>query len=79
MSRDGLHWPPGQRLDVQPSEANWSEDIRTPLCLIPEGKGLYTMPYTAKQKGQMFWPIGWVKLRLVNTPYLLIHGRHGFE
>jgi len=65
VSEDGIHWPRGQRLDVQPGKANWSEDIRTPLCLIPEGNDIYTMLYTGKLKGKMFWPVGLVKLKLV--------------
>jgi hypothetical protein len=64
VSSDGIHWPRGQRLDVQPAAANWSEDIRTPLCLIPEGGGVYTMLYTGKRKGQAFWPVGLVRLKL---------------
>jgi hypothetical protein len=64
VSADGIHWPPGQRLDVQPGEANWSEDVRRPLCLIAEGDGVYTMLYTGKRKGQMFWPVGLVRLKL---------------
>ena len=67
ISRDGIHWPPGERLDVQPGDANWSEDLRTPLCLIPEGNGIYTMLYTGKRKGAMFWPVGLVRLKLVHA------------
>jgi hypothetical protein len=67
VSADGIHWPPGRRLDVQPGEANWSEDVRTPLCLIPEGNGVYTMLYTGKRKGQMFWPVGLVRLKIATA------------
>lgn len=67
VSSDGIHWPQGQRLDVQPGDANWSEDIRTPLCLIPEGGGVYTMLYTGKRKGQTFWPVGFVRLKIVDA------------
>lgn len=67
VSSDGIHWPPGQRIDVQPGDANWSEDIRTPLCLIPEDDGTYTMLYTGKRKGEMFWPVGLARLKLEAT------------
>ena len=67
VSSDGIHWPPGQRIDVQPGDANWSEDIRTPLCLIREYDGIYTMLYTGKRKGEMFWPVGLVRLKLVTA------------
>ncbi len=68
ISSDGIHWPQGRRLDVQPGAANWSEDIRTPLCLIPEGDGAYTMLYTGKRKEKKFWPVGLVRLKLMGNP-----------
>jgi hypothetical protein len=68
VSADGIHWPPGRRLDVQPGNANWCDDLRTPLCLISEGDGVYTLLYTGRRKGRMFWPVGLAKLRLVVGP-----------
>jgi hypothetical protein len=65
MSDDGIHWPPGRRLNVQPGAANWSDDIRTPLCLIREADGTFTMLYTAKRRGELFWSVGLARLRLV--------------
>ena len=67
ISRDGIHWPPGERLGVPPGDANWSMDLRPPLCLIPGGNGIYTMLYTGKRKGARFWPVGLVRLKLLHA------------
>jgi len=65
-SADGINWLPGGRITVQGNgEENWSKDIRTPLCLIDEGKGIYTMLYTGEDKNRRFFPVGMVKLKLV--------------
>jgi len=50
-SADGLHWSPGRPLIVQPKgKGVWADDVRTPLGLIPEGGGRYTLFYTGYQK-----------------------------
>lgn len=50
-SKDGIHWLPGGRILVQPSgPASWAYDLRTPLSLIPEGQGIYTMFYTGYER-----------------------------
>jgi hypothetical protein len=68
ISDDGIHWPPGKRINVQPGAANWSDDVRTPLCIVPEKDGSFTMVYTAKKRGELFWGLGYVKLKLVENP-----------
>jgi hypothetical protein len=48
---DGVHWAPGRQLVVQPKGAGfWADTVRTPLGLIPEGRGQYTVFYTGYQK-----------------------------
>ncbi len=65
VSSDGIHWPQGRPLAVQPEgPLNWSEDLRTPLCLIPEADGTFTMLYTGKLRTATFWPLGLARLRL---------------
>ena len=70
-SKDGIHWLPGGRILVQPNgPANWSSDLRTPMGLIPEGKGIYTMFYTGFMKGAgrvftRYESVGMVRLRIV--------------
>jgi hypothetical protein len=65
VSHDGIHWSPGGRILVQPDgPANWSKCMRTPLGLIPEGKDVFTLLYTAERKSGGYFPVGMVKLKL---------------
>ena len=65
VSDDGVHWPKGRDLAVQPASgaAQWSEDLRTPLSLIAEADGTFTMFYTGQLRGRKFWPVGLARLR----------------
>jgi hypothetical protein len=50
-SSDGLHWLPGRDLVVQPKgNGFWADNVRTPLGLVAEGHGLFTLFYTGFQK-----------------------------
>ena len=44
-SPDGRHWSPAQYL-VLNSAQSWVSDLRTPLGLIDEGSGQFTLHYT---------------------------------
>ena len=46
ISDDGIHWPPGQSLVLQRTPGKWSPEIRTPLGLVPENDGTFTIFYT---------------------------------
>jgi hypothetical protein len=49
-SADGQHWNSGRDLVLQPKgKGQWAEHVRTPLGLIPEGHGRYTLFYTGFQ------------------------------
>lgn len=50
FSSDGVHWGPGQHLVVQRGEGIWATEVRTPLGLVDEGNGLFTLFYTANEK-----------------------------
>jgi len=45
-SADGLHWNKEQLLKI-PNAPSWLYQTRTPLCLINEGNGIYTIYFTA--------------------------------
>ncbi len=45
-SKDGIHWEKEQLLQI-PNAPAWIKNTRTPLCLINEGKGIYTIFFTA--------------------------------
>ncbi len=50
-SADGIHWGRGKTLIVQPAgPGRWAQEITTPLGLIPEGKNVFTIFYTARVK-----------------------------
>lgn len=45
-SKDGLEWSAGQTVVIQPSKGQWSPEVRTPLGLVREDDGTYTVFYT---------------------------------
>ncbi len=45
-SKDGRHWGKEQLIKI-PNAPSWIKNTRTPLCLINEGNGLYTIYFTA--------------------------------
>jgi hypothetical protein len=70
ISSDGIHWPKGENLVVQSKQNNWAVDVRTPLGLVPEDDGTFTVIYTARMKqdpknpAAKFWAVGKVRVRL---------------
>lgn len=71
-SSDGIHWKRGMNFVIQPRDGtHWANTVRTPLGLIPEGHGMYTLFFTGFQKtsqggpfnGELKSSIGFVSLR----------------
>jgi hypothetical protein len=50
FSRDGVHWPRGRQLTVQTGSGIWASEVRTPLGLVDEGGGSFTLFYSANEK-----------------------------
>ena len=50
LSNDGTHWSDGRHLVVQEGNGVWATEVRTPLGLIDEGNGGFTLIYTANEK-----------------------------
>ena len=50
LSHDGVHWSTGHHLAVQEGTGAWASEVRTPLGLIDEGNGAFTLLYTANEK-----------------------------
>lgn len=50
LSSDGVHWSRGLKLTVQTGSGIWATEIRTPLGLIDEGSGRFTLFYSANEK-----------------------------
>ena len=68
LSSDGVHWTHGVRLIVQPrGKGFWADNVRTPLGLIPEGNGTFTLFYTGYKKSgsKLSGAIGLVTLKLL--------------
>ncbi|HEX4030748.1 MAG TPA: hypothetical protein VHX20_10325 [Terracidiphilus sp.] len=50
FSGDGVHWFRGRPLVVQSGSGVWAGEVRTPLGLIDEGNGSFTLFYSANEK-----------------------------
>jgi hypothetical protein len=50
FSSGGVHWSSGQQLTVQTGAGVWASEVRTPLGLIDEGNGSFTLFYSANEK-----------------------------
>lgn len=64
LSVDGIHWSEARYIPVDTKVKKWWNIMRTPLCLIPEGNGTYTVVYAAICNDRRFHPMGMVKLKL---------------
>ena len=49
FSRDGIHWSTGRQLTVQTGSSVWASEVRTPLGLIDEGDGSFSLFYSGNQ------------------------------
>ncbi|QGQ98325.1 hypothetical protein EHS13_27290 [Paenibacillus psychroresistens] len=47
LSADGINWSKGNYVWLDSAKMDWQKLMRTPLCFIPEGDGVYTLYYTA--------------------------------
>jgi len=65
ISEDGIHWPAGRSLVLQPKTGKWSPEIRTPLGLVDEHDGTFTVFYTGFEQAPD-WP-GLMESKPVNT------------
>lgn len=46
FSTDGINWNKGDTLSIYPDREGWCKDVRTPLGVVDEGNGKYTIFYT---------------------------------
>jgi hypothetical protein len=56
-SKDGVEWSAGQTVAIQPSKGKWAPEVRTPLGLVREDDGTYTVFYTGFEQ-----PADWTAL-----------------
>ena len=65
---DGIKWAPGRQLVVQPKgKGFWADEVRTPLGLIPEGHGTYTVFYTGYQRPPASGPTSYASVGFVTV------------
>jgi hypothetical protein len=68
ISEDGLNWQKGVTVNLEPAVKKWWVRMRTPLGLIPEDDGTYTVFYTAMTGGfkdkERFAPVAMLRLKL---------------
>lgn len=65
-SADGIHWSPARQLLLKDSPDFWVKDLRTPLGLIPEPDGSFSLFYTGYGKAafQGYGCVGWVQVKV---------------
>jgi hypothetical protein len=87
LSSDGIHWSSGRQLTVQTGKGVWASEVRTPLGLIDEGNGSFTLFYSgnetipgthADRNGITLTPgaVGIVEVKLRQTEDLASGGHH---
>jgi len=65
LSWDGVHWSKVRHIDIEPAVKRWWAEMRTPLSLIKEADGTYTMFFTAyKNRPQKFGMLSRLTLRI---------------
>lgn len=64
LSKDGYHWSEAHYLPIETKVKKWWDIMRTPLCLIDEGGGVYTIVYAAIQSSKRFHPMGMVQVKM---------------
>ena len=67
VSDDGVHWSAATYLDLEQKTGKWWRDymgMRTPLGMIPEGHGEYTIFFTALDDDN-FGHLGMCRVRFI--------------
>jgi alpha-L-fucosidase len=64
LSLDGITWTEAHYIPIHTKVKMWWDIMRTPLGLVPEGNGIYTVVYAAINNNKRFHPMGMVRLKL---------------
>jgi hypothetical protein len=64
LSLDGITWTEAHYIPIHTKVKKWWDIMRTPLGLVPEGNGIYTVVYAAISNDKRFHPMGMVRLKL---------------
>jgi hypothetical protein len=71
LSWDGIHWSSLRYFEIEPTVQKWWKNTRTPLSLIKEEDGSYTMFFTAfkpSDNGRVYGALSKLKLKLTFVP-----------
>ncbi|MCD7899982.1 MAG: hypothetical protein LUH22_08935 [Bacteroides sp.] len=64
LSKDGLNWTRARYIPIDVKVKKWWDTMRTPLGLIPEGDGIYTIVYAAIDNNRRYHPMGMVQVKM---------------
>ena len=64
LSKDGLNWTRARYIPIDVKVKKWWDTMRTPLCLMPVGDGVYSIVYAAIKNDRRYHPMGFVQVRM---------------
>ena len=64
LSKDGYNWTRARYIPIDVKVKKWWDTMRTPLCLMPEGDGVYTIVYAAIDNNRRYHPMGMVQVKM---------------
>ena len=64
LSKDGLNWTRAHYIPIDVKVKKWWDTMRTPLCLMPVGDGVYNIVYAAIDNDRRYHPMGFVQVKM---------------
>ena len=64
LSKDGLNWTRARYIPIDVKVKKWWDTMRTPLCLMPVGDGVYNIVYAAIDNDRRYHPMGFVQVKM---------------
>jgi hypothetical protein len=64
LSKDGLNWTRARYIPIDVKVKKWWHTMRTPLCLMPVGDGVYNIVYAAINNDRRYHPMGFVQVKM---------------
>ncbi|MDR2914430.1 MAG: hypothetical protein LBV74_06330 [Tannerella sp.] len=64
LSKGGYTWTRARYIPIDIKVKKWWDTMRTPLCLMPEGDGVYTIIYAAINNNRRYHPMGMVQVKM---------------
>lgn len=64
LSKDGLNWTRARYIPIDVKVKKWWDTMRTPLCLMPVGEGVYNIVYAAIKNDRRYHPMGFVQVKM---------------